>query len=207
MRIKKLKPGFQSLTREKARVIAHLIGDGYHGQSGTDYNLKYEVSDLELLDQFEDDLLYVYGLKPTRGTNPSGKTGKPIPYVRLRSKAAYEDLLLYASYYSKDWEIKDQILVAPLDVKVTFLSALFDDEGSVIPQGKKAIIRLYSINLDGLKQIQEILSTDFSIFSKMVPGFGLKRNVYALTIRDIVTFSEKIGFSLKRKIDRLKEFL
>jgi hypothetical protein len=28
MRIKKLKKGFEKLTKEKARIIAHLIGDG-----------------------------------------------------------------------------------------------------------------------------------------------------------------------------------
>ena len=86
MRIKKLKQGYKKLTKEKVRIIAHLIGDGYIGISKHDYNIKYEVSDEESLNSFKSDLVEVYGLKPTIGTNPSGKTGKPIPFIRLRSK-------------------------------------------------------------------------------------------------------------------------
>ncbi len=43
MRIKKLKSGFEKLTKEKARLIGHLIGDGCVYKTGSDYNIKYEV--------------------------------------------------------------------------------------------------------------------------------------------------------------------
>jgi len=204
MKIKEPRLGYQLLTKEKARIIAHLIGDGWIGQSNHDYNMKYEVAEPELLDSFECDLVRVYGLPPTHGTNPSGKTGKLIPFVRLRSKIVYEDLMSYADYYSKNWKIKKQIFKASAEIKIEFLKALFDDEGSVIPQGKSAIVRLYSININGLKQIQFLLG-EFSIESKIVPGFGLKRNVYALTIRDIGLFKSKIGFNLQRKKDLLNK--
>ena len=49
MKIKKLKSGFRKLTKEKARLIAHLIGDGAHYRHKHDYNLKYEVRDDESL--------------------------------------------------------------------------------------------------------------------------------------------------------------
>jgi len=93
MRIKNLQIGYENLTPAKARVIAHLIGDGcVYRSSETNYVIKLEVTDPESLDQFETDLISVYGLKPTRGTNRSGKTGKPIPFVSLLSKRAYDDL-------------------------------------------------------------------------------------------------------------------
>lgn len=110
MRIKKLKKDFEKLTKEKARIIAHLIGDGAHFKSNHDYNLKYEVSDIELLKSFETDLIKVYGLRPTKGYNKSGKTGKLIPFVRSRSKLAFYDLLRYATYFSKDWKIKPLLI-------------------------------------------------------------------------------------------------
>ena len=113
MRIKKLKPGFEKLTKEKTRIIAHLIADGCAFISKHDYNMKYEVSDTELLDYFENDMIEVYGLKLMKGYNPSGKTGKPIPFVRLRSKLAYKDLIKYATYFSKDWKIKDELSKTP----------------------------------------------------------------------------------------------
>ena len=109
MRIKKLKYGFEKLTKEKARIIAHSIGDGCVYKSNHDYNIKYEVVDCELLESFEQDMLKVYGLKLTKGFNPSGKTDRLIPYIRLRSKLVFEDLMRYATYLSKDWEMVPSI--------------------------------------------------------------------------------------------------
>ena len=95
MRIKNLKKGFEELTKEKARLIAHLIGDGCVYKVKTNYNIKYEVKDKELLQQFEEDIVSVYGLPVIKGFNPSGKTGELIPLVLLRSKKAFEDLKKY----------------------------------------------------------------------------------------------------------------
>ncbi|MBR9691300.1 hypothetical protein GOV06_00790 [Candidatus Woesearchaeota archaeon] len=202
MRIKKLKPGFEKLTKEKARIIAHLIGDGAHYKTNHEYVLKYEVKDEESLKQFDKDIIQVYGLKPSWEWNTSGITGKPIKFVRLRSKLAFEDLLKYSTYFSKDWKLNQLLISSSKEIKVEFLRALFDDEGSIIPY-KKPIIRLYSINLKGLKQIQNILELDFRIKSKMIPGFGFKRNVYGLVITDLIPFNEQIGFNLRRKQNKL----
>ncbi len=98
------------------------------------------------------------------------------------------------------------MLLASADIKIEFLKALFDDEGSVIPTGKNGIIRLYSINLEGLKQIQTIL-IDFKIESKIVKGFGCRRNVYALVIKNLKLFRERIGFNLKRKQKKLNDLI
>jgi len=206
MRIKKLKKGFEKLTKAKARIIAHLIGDGCAYISNNDYNLKYDISERELLDSFVSDMTNVYGLKLTIGLKPSGKTGKLLPYARLRSKLAYEDLISYSSYFSKDWKIKGKFLNSPKHIKREFLRAFSDDEGSVCKEGKKGVIKLYSINLDGLNQIQKML-LQFDIQTKLSPGYGLKRNVYALLIRDLKLFKKKIGFNLKRKQERLNELI
>ncbi|MEA2038177.1 MAG: LAGLIDADG family homing endonuclease [Nanoarchaeota archaeon] len=206
MRIKKLKIGFEKLTKAKARIIAHLIGDGCAFKSNTDYNLKYDISDRELLNSFKNDIWRVYGLKLTIGLKPSGKTGKLLPFVRLRSKLAYEDLLSYSSYYSKDWILKNKFLNSSREIKREFLRALFDDEGSVVPQSKSAVIRLYSINLKGLKQIEKILN-DFDVHSNLQGGYGARRNVYALIIKDLELFDGRIGFNLRRKQERLNQFL
>ena len=206
MRIKELKPGFEQLTKEKARLIGHLIGDGCVFQSKTDYNIKYEVTDPELLQQFERDLVSVYGLPPTKGVNPSGKTGRLIPLIRLRSKRAFEDLKRYCEFGSAVWRVPTEIRVADPAIQTEFLRALFDDEGSVVPQGKYFQVRLYSINRNGLLQIQELLSA-FFISSKLVPGYGAKRNVYGLRINERLRFSALIGFSLKRKQQKLERLL
>ncbi len=203
MRLKIPKRGFEKLTIEKARIIAHLIGDGSHSISKHDYNIKYEVKDEESLQQFNDDLIKVYGLEPTWRTNPSGITGELIKVVRLRSKLAFEDLLNYSTYYSADWKLKPLILNASLKIKREFLRALFDDEGSV--RGKNCL-SLYSTNMKGLLQIKKILK-EFGIEPKLENGFGARRNVYALTIKNFKLFRDKIGFNLKRKQDKLESFI
>lgn len=204
MRTKILKKGFEILTSAKARIIAHLIGDGCVYKSNHDYNIKYEVKDLESLKSFEMDMTFVYGLKLTKGFKNSGKTGKPIPFIRLRSKLAYQDLLKYATYNSKDWEIKGKLASAAKSIKKEFLKALFDDEGSIITKGK-GIIKLYSINCKGLIQVQKML-LEYGIKSKISSGYGLKRNVYAILIKDLSDFYRELGFNLKRKQDKLEFF-
>ena len=206
MRIKKLKERYEELTEEKARLLGHLIGDGCVSQSGTNYVIKYEVKDRDLLDQFEADLVNVFGLKPTRGQNPSGKKGVLIPYVSLRSKLAFNNLKQYCEFRSDRWSIPTKILNAHDQIKVEFLRALFDDEGTVVPQKYSFQIRLYSINLKGLKQVERLINT-FRIPSRILSGYGNKRNVYELIIEDNRMFHSKIGFSCIRKQERLKECL
>ena len=46
MGTKSLREGFKELTAAKARIIAHLIGDGCVYKSNHDYNIKYEMSNL-----------------------------------------------------------------------------------------------------------------------------------------------------------------
>ena len=203
MKIKNLKNGFEKLTIAKARIIAHLIGDGCAYISNHDYNIKYEVKDLESLRSFENDMLFVYGLRLTKGFKASGFTGKPIPFARLRSKLAYEDLLQYATYNSKDWKIKKEVLSSSRNIKREFLRAFFDDEGSITNEGKKGVVKLYSINVDGLKQIQNMV-LEFNIDSRIMSGYGAKRNVYALIIKDLNKFDKEIGFNLTRKLSKLK---
>ena len=102
MKTKVPKNGYKRLTKEKARIIAHLIGDGGHFKYKSNYIMKYEVKDNESIKRFSEDVIKTYGLDSTYGFNPSGKTGKLIPFVMLRSRMVFDDLLDYATYYSKN---------------------------------------------------------------------------------------------------------
>lgn len=208
MRIYKIKKNSHKLTKEKARIIARLIGDGCMFKSKHRYEIKYEVKNMDLLKSFEKDIIKVYGLKPKWGTNPSGKTGELINLVRVNSILAYNDLLRYnKSYYSEDWRVPKQIINSNRDIKKVFLKAFCDDEGSVCVRNK--IIRLYSINETGLKDISKIFLKDFNIATSIQSGFGLRRNVFAIIIKKegILKFKEKIGFDDTNKRDKLKEIL
>ena len=203
MKLKRLKKDFEILSVPKARIIAHLIGDGSVYKSNNDYNIKYEVKDPESLNSFEQDMMEVYGLKLTKGWHPSGFTGKLIPFVRLRSKLVYEDLLNFASYKSQNWEIKNELTKSSKEIKKEFLKAFFDDEGSVIVRNKRVEVRIYSINLKGLMQIRDIL-LEFELESRIVPGYGERRNVFAIILKNPLKFKNEIGSGLQRKQVKLE---
>jgi len=190
----------------KARIIAHLIGDGALYQTRHDYVIKYEVKDLSLIKQFSSDLIEVYGLEPHFHLNSSGKTGKPLIFARLRSKIVYEDLLQCATYRSYTWCIGKAIMDASLPIKRGFLRALFDDEGTVVKEGKRGIIRFYSVNHSGTLQVQHLLK-EVGLPSILRPGYGAARNVYGVNIPALEDFASVIGFSLERKQKKLMDFL
>ena len=206
MKTKIPKRGFDKLTPVKARIIAHLIGDGAHYKYKSNYYLKYEVRDEESLNSFSEDITSVYGLKTSWAWNTSGFTGKPIKFVFLRSKIAFEDMKRYATYFSKDWTIKKEFLDSSLEIKKEFLKALYDDEGSVYKEYKKGILKLYSTNEKGLNQIKRML-LQFGINTIIRKGYGAKRNVFALITYNLKEFYNKIGFNLTRKQDILKSLV
>ncbi|MBU0532883.1 hypothetical protein KKB44_05320 [Candidatus Micrarchaeota archaeon] len=204
MREHKIKRQEETISLEKARIIARLMGDGAVYLHKHDYIMKYGVKDKESLQSFAKDMKTVYGLKAAIGESRSGK-GSMVPYARIRSKLAYEDLLRYGPYDSRSWRVPAKIFKANSKVKAGFLKAFFTDEGTVV--GK--YVRLYSINKEGLKGVARLLK-EFGIRSVLRPGFGARRNVYALIIskeKNIQLFSEMIGFYLKRKNKKLKELL
>ena len=79
-------------------------------------------------------------------------------------------------------------------------------DGWFLTQQNNGILKLYSINLEGLKQIQKMLM-EFNISGKIYSGYGLKRNVYAISIDDLKLFHKEIGFNLKRKKEKLDSFI
>jgi len=174
-----IKPQRDGVSPAKSRLMARLIADGAVYKSKSNYTMKYECQDRGLLESFVNDFKEVYGLEPKRGWNRSGKTGRLVPYCRVRSVDAYKDLVSYSSYYSRKWRVPLEIIGSPRDVQKCFVQAFFDDEGTVLR--KANLLRMYSINKRGLEDIGLILR-GFGIAHKLRSGFGLRRNVYGIEI-------------------------
>ena len=208
MRINQIKEQSDFLTKEKIRIIAHLKADGCicrTGKGKTNYHIYLELDDVDELKRFERDVYLTYGLKCHWVENRSGKKpSKKNWRVWFRSILAYSDLKRYGRYYSHNWDIPFQITGSCKEVKKQFIRTFFGDEGSVIVKQKE--LRVYSINLEGLKQMQKLLE-EFSIYSIIRPRYGMKRNVYGIIIRghNIARFVEEIGFSCKKKRDKLSK--
>lgn len=210
MRINKIKKQPRHLTKEKVRIIAHLKADGClcRGiKNKTNYSIYLELKDINELKKFEMDVISTYGLKSRWVKNRSGKNPSKMNWrVYFKSKLAYYDLLKHGKYYSQNWDIPLSIFNSSRCVKKEFIRTFFNDEGSIIVNQKE--LRLYSINIKGLEQMQNLLS-EFSINGRIIPGYGLRRNVYALVLRNknIINFALEIGFSCIRKKEKLNELL
>jgi len=205
--LKPIKNQLQDLTPAKARIIARLKGDGAIFRSGTNYIIKYEVKDKEQLKSFENDVKEVFGLNMKWLKHRSGITGKLLDLVWLRSKLAFEDLNKFGKFRSENRNIPKEVFKSTREVKKEFIKAFFDDEGSVIIGNKE--IRLYSTNKNGLQEMKNLLN-EFNIKSKLRSGYGKKRNVFALVIKDIESiknFANNIGFDLERKQTKLSNIL
>ena len=59
--------------------------------------------------------------------------------------------------------------------------------------------------MEGLKKVQ-IMLNNVEIYSKIVAGFGCKRNVYELVVKDVTLFYTKINFYCIRKQEKLKKW-
>jgi intein-encoded DNA endonuclease-like protein len=197
----------QNLTPAKARLIARLKGDGAIFRSGTNYIIKYEVKDKEQLVSFANDVKDVFGLDMKWMKHRSGITGRLLDLVWLRSKLAFEELNKFGKFRSEDWSIPDELLTSSTEVKREFIKAMFDDDGSVIVGDRQ--VRLYSINRKGLKEMSKLL-VEFGIRTKLKAGYGERRNVFALVIKDresMERFANSINFNLKRKRIKLSNIL
>lgn len=211
MRINLIDNQDSRLTLPKTRLIARLKADGsifVGGKRKTNYFLKYESNNPEELERFTNDLKQVYGLEPKFEMHRSGKKpNKFLKQVYIRSKLAFEDMQKYGPFYSKTWRIPKEIKEGPREIKIEFIRIFAEDEGSVIV-GKNEI-RIYSINKCGLQEISELLK-NFKIKTTIKNGFGEKRNVFAIIIKDIeslLLFKKLIGFYSLKKNQKLNELI
>lgn len=207
MRINRISEQTSKLTLAKVRLIARLKGDGYISRTGknkTNYYLKYESANYEEVNSFANDIRTLYGLEPKFGFHRSGKNpNKLLPLVFVRSKLIYEDIMKYGPYGSKVWCVPEEILNGSEVNKVEFIKTFAEDEGTVIIVNKQ--VRIYSTNLMGLEQLSIMLKS-LNLESKIVSGYGEKRDVYAIVISNkynILKFAKLIGFRSKTKNDKL----
>jgi len=107
-------------------------------------------------------------------------------------------------------KIPSFILFLDQNIKKAFIRGLFSGDGSIIKRDNNYIIRLTNTNVDILKETQKILLSlgiSSSIFKESNKNKfkGKMSNTYSyhLVVRNPYLFKE-IGFSIKRKNERLK---
>ena len=135
---KNIKPQQIKISPQKTRIIAHLMFDGTIFKLKYHRVMRYINSSRELINQFTQDVYEIYGLMPSAFEELEGKTS-PVFKVTFYSKEMYEDLLKYSSSYSTsktETSIPELILKGNRDVKIEFLRAFWEDEGSISAVGR-----------------------------------------------------------------------
>ncbi|MBI2543034.1 MAG: hypothetical protein HYW24_02515 [Candidatus Aenigmarchaeota archaeon] len=208
MRFNKIRDQPAEITPAKARLIARLKADGSTFSYGTNYWLKFDSKNQQILDEFSRDIEEVYGLKTKEEFKRSGKNpSRILKHVYVRSKLAFDDMQKYGPFYSENWRVPVRIKESSREIKIEFLRIFAEDEGSILIGDRE--VRIYSINEVGLGQLAELLK-EFGIETKMKIGYGLKRNVFGLIIRgkeNLTKFRDTIGFESETKKKKLNDLI
>jgi len=192
LRYKRPTTNYYHLSPEKAYILSVLSGDGYIDK----YGIKFEIrNDEEFIREFSHCLEKVYGLK----YNYKYKLKKNTFLLNVSSMMISKDLLRYGNFRTFSWNVPQEILNSN-DKKIvsSYLRGIYDSEGSV----SKYYISITSASYKGLVGISKLLR-------KLGIESRLKKSGYsALYIsrkRNFLLFKDLVGFTIKRKIQKLEE--
>jgi intein-encoded DNA endonuclease-like protein len=198
---------------ELSYVLGVYYGDGSAGKYGRQYRIELAVKDRDFAEAFNYCISKIVG-KDSLYKTTVDKYGKF--WVRAFSKTLYQFL--------KQPLRRHKVVIEKFPAM--FLRGFFDSEGSFYAKvGKKSYANLHvaNSNLSLLRYARELLRKHFSISSQIylsnVKGsahkindytFKTKKNCYSLTITNmdsIQKFYTKIGFTIKRKKDKIEKYL
>lgn len=199
LREKKLrKPNkiFSKLSPEKAYILGVLCGDGHINKK----MIRFEIrNDEEFIKKFSESFKKVYGLN--FNYKYYKKRNSLVLYVA--SEIICEDLLNYGNFGTFEWRVPNEVMNSNnKNILSNFLKGIYDSEGSIT----KSCILMSASNKKGIKDISFLLKK-LGIENKI----GItKINHYILWIfrkERFKIFRYRIGFTIKRKQDKLNEIL
>lgn len=215
---KKIKPQTSEISIEKARIIAHLMFDGTLFESKYHYTFRYINSSKELINQFIQDANTTYGLTPPSSFEKIQGKNIDTFKVTFLAKEAYLDLLKYSPSYSTSkykTSIPLEIMTGNKQIKIEFLRAFWEDEGSISSLGrimgdlnsKKIINQIIQIHNElGLNfKLVEYYKNDTPTYKIYLPKSKENLSLFynlGLFDKSIITHGRNLG---RRKIDVLKE--
>ena len=188
------------------RIISHLVGDGSIYKKGIAkenvYDFRYHNTDIDLINQFADDVESVFGIRLTV------KQGKP-KLVKNKTKYCKE------KYYVQVPAVVGRILAIlfpeivnknapkfPNEFYPEYIGALFDDEGCVVENECKVFIS--NTNFDLLDDVKEMLLEVDSIESRLDKK---QFKLYIKGRKNIQKFLNKIPFISVDKKQKLIDAL
>ncbi|MEK6886060.1 MAG: LAGLIDADG family homing endonuclease [Nanoarchaeota archaeon] len=187
---------FSKLTCEKAYVMGVLAGDACINKKVIRFEIR---KDEEFIKKFSNCFFEIYGLK--YNYSYYAKRNSFVLYVS--SAIICEDLLKYGDFGTFEWKIPTEIYKSNNEpLFCSFLKGLFDSEGTA----SRYIVSMSSANKTGINQVSDLLNK-LNIKNRVMTT---KKGYYVLYITKrerLKMFRDKIGFTIQRKLNPIKDFL
>lgn len=206
------------LSKEKAEILGLLCSDGNYRNYNTTYKefdkrrnntytrhqnkriIEFANTNLELLEHFRKLLNKEYNYYPNIILS-----NKNVFRICITKNNVIDDLIGIANFGSSKWSITDEIILGNGVIKRAFIRGVFDGDGSVDFAVKKIPrIRISSINLRSLKQINKLLQS-LSIDSEILGPYkrNKREDCYELLLKtsSIMKFIKYINSKHSKKKD------
>ena len=214
-------PNYKDLTPQRAYIFGVMCGDGCVF-SGLEHKKRWSfkshivhlsVKDKDFLDEFVKNFEDVYGSSPKiYYRDRKNKKWSNIWIARVNRKLIYEDLAFY-NFSTMCWRVPDEIKSSS-DKRVigSFLRGIYDSEGSVTIGSRGATLSFYSVNMEGIQDVKELLSKLEIETSKIMEDkrlFGKNKCyfIYITHTKNYLLFIKYVGFYIKRKEDKLIRYI
>lgn len=151
------------ISKELVRIHSHLCGDGglyVYKTSAKDRINRAEIvyfnTNISLINSFREDMNKVFGVKMT--------FDKKRHLVRVKSIRIANILLELSAYDTRKWRIPNVIRTSSREHRLEWIRAFCKDEAYLPPD--RDFIRIKCMNLEGLKDIKEMLDS-LEIYSNL----------------------------------------
>jgi len=189
-----------SPSHELAYIIGVMLGDGHLHYNGSNYEVELGAKDRCFVEEFSRCLTKIM------------KRDKPYPLWKWKHQEAFTTRATskFLFHFLKDYRgIKSVIDVFPAD----FIRGFADSEGHVAHKTRTLVsVGMSNTELWYLSFIQMLLKSRFNIHSNLQLSCRRegRKTCYSLMIHrkhDVELFTQRIGFTIPRKQDRLTDFL
>lgn len=197
------------LNENLAYILGVLAGDGYmdYSEERRAHSIGLSAIDKEFVQRFRETLFKFFKIKSSNEFRKSRREKWNNQYItRLCSKEACDFINSIGDFTKYKWSVPELIKNSSEDIKCAFLSGFFDSEGEIDKKSKR--VGATSVNLAGLEEIGFLLKNIGIRYTIIGAKLRVDRwnRKYILRIHDkksIDLFKNKIGFTIKRKMDRL----
>jgi len=189
---------------EESRIAAHVCSDGWmityvekdslqivNGRKYHRDRRRYEVgycnTNKKLLEEFSKDVFDVFKIRVRRRKSTD---------LIFKSKRAYSRIKELGGGDTLSWHIGKEIFDSKKIVKIFWLRAFFDDEGTV--DWTNFVVRVKSMNNTGLNQAKCLMDT-IGVPSRITGPNSDDSWYLTISRRDLIKFRKTIGFSHTKK--------